>query len=175
MKYIKRIFERLDINDSTKKVLSDFGVSEDEYEKMITFLGKLGLYDIRNNLPFLYNWDNFNIGYDDMRKLVNFYEKKIKIDIESKELEDYFLDLIDDKSQPLEVKFNHSYQYVDILFDHKKMNLLEISNHLTSIDKRFKRAKKSYKILSINRTYTDDMISLTVIRLDYSQLNSVIR
>ena len=107
MKYIKRIFERLDINDSTKKVLSDFGVSEDEYEKMITFLGKLGLYDIRNNLPFLYNWDNFNIGYDDMRKLVNFYEKKIKIDIESKELEDYFLDLIDDKSQPLEVKFNH--------------------------------------------------------------------
>lgn len=62
MKYIKRIFERLDINDSTKKVLSDFGISEDEYEKMIEFIGKLGYSEVKYELPFLSKWDDLMSG-----------------------------------------------------------------------------------------------------------------
>lgn len=147
MKYLKRIFERLDLNDSTKKVLSDFGLSEDEYEEMMEFIGKLGYTDVKNELPFLSKWDDFNVGYDQMRMIVNFYEKKKGVSDKSKEVEDFFLDLIEIDNDVVP-SFNYSDKTVRFTI-RSKQSLMDISNIIADIDKRFNRSNVDYEVIDI--------------------------
>lgn len=150
MRYLKRIDEsfRETLSDQTKKVLSDFGISEDEYENMISFIGKLGYTDVKNELPFLSKWDNFNVGYDQMRNIYNFYKKKKDISDKSKEVEDFFLDLIEIENSDIIPSFD--YEGKTVRFTIKtKQSLVDISNILMDIDKRFKRSEIIYKITNV--------------------------
>ncbi len=177
MKYLKMFeseFQYLGtkLNDNTKKILKDFGLTESEYEEILKFIGKLGSYDVSNAVPFAARWNDFNFGYDQIRQILNYYYSKKEEIEKSEEIEDYFLDLIEDKSQSIEIKFNHAYQYVDISFDAKEMkDLTTLSKFILMIDERFKRANKKYKITNISnissRVNDDTAKSYTLLRLKY--------
>lgn len=169
MKYLKGIFESRDLTDDTKKVLKDLDITESEYDDMISFIGMLGFHEVRNALPFLAKWDNFNLGYEHMIKLIDFYNlKKIQIE-KSEEIEDYFLDMMDDKNQSIEIKFNHTYRCVEISFNAKEMkDLSTLSKLILKIDDRFKRANREYKIVNIfNRINDETSVSYTILKLEY--------
>lgn len=170
MRHLRKINESLDAK--TFKVLDDFGVSEPEYLKMIEFIGKLGYTEVKSALPFLitmYDRNDFSIGYDNFKKLLNFYEIKSKEREELEKAEDFFLDLIEDKSNiKIEFDRNQKLMFAYITYD----NLTEISDSLKEIERRITRSQKKYKIVDIINdgkfdTYKEKDINYLVVKVKF--------
>jgi len=148
MKYLRKINESLDAR--TLKVLDDFGISESEYLKIIEFVGKLGYSEVTSALPFLetmYERGDFSIGYDSLRKLLNFYEIKSKEIEELEKAEDFFLDLIEIKDNNIKVEFDRNQKLMFVYITYN--NLTEISDSLKEIERRIIRSQKEYRIVDI--------------------------
>lgn len=152
--------DKIDMNltDDTKKVLSDFGISEAEYEEMISFIGRMKYNQFKDELPFLMRWrlygtnDDLNIGHEQLRKIINFYKRKKSISDRSRELEDFFLDLIESGNDDVIPSFDYNSKIILFSIEYNKKSLVDISNILLDIDRRFKRAGVNYKVNDIYKS-----------------------
>ena len=88
----------------------------------------------------------YNVGYDEMRQIMNFYNEKKEISDKLDEIEAFFLDIIEDKSSSMKVELNKINNSMQIIIEYDQSNLIDLSNKLIDIDRRFKRAKCDYKI-----------------------------
>jgi hypothetical protein len=149
MKYLKRLNESFD--KRTLDVLDGFGITKEKYLDIINFLGKFGYTEIKYTIPFIEKMygDNpdYTIGYDEMRRLLNFYEKKKKEADKLESVEDYFLDLIEGDSD-IRIEFKRSVNEVSATIFYNSLS--DLSSSLLEIERRFKRANINFEILHIN-------------------------
>lgn len=153
MKYLKGIFESKKINDTTKKILSDFGVTEKELSDMVKLLGEQEYSPVKERVPFLLSMiedDDYNIdSYENMRKLINAYEYFNQRVSRIQEVEDYLLDLTEDPLSGIKIEVSKAGSVIIIA---EFENLSDISNKINEIEKRLKRSDTKYEIESFRDT-----------------------
>lgn len=146
MKYLRKI------NEGLPGILDAFGLTEEEYKDMIKFIVTLPYSDVKSNIPFFIDIieNDYIMGYDDMRKLINFYNKSYKIYHEMDELEDYFLDIIEEKDPNFIIQVDKKSQSIVISFVYKSLS--DISKKLSDIERRIERSGFKYSIESIQNS-----------------------
>ena len=87
MKYL-RMYE-------SKDVMGKFGISEKELDDIISFLGDQHYGDIKYYEDSYLRVSKKNFGYEDLRVILNLYDKLKKKNDDKKTKEDFFLDLVD--------------------------------------------------------------------------------
>lgn len=150
MKYLKSIFESNQLNGITQKSLINANLTKDQYMDMIDFVGRCGYSEVKESLPFLLKMiedDNYDISELDLSMLIRFYKlKKAKVeDLES--VEDFFLDIIEDKSNDIRVDVPKDDNVIGIRIYFTDFGDLSIK--LGDIDRRFKRSGKKYDMTSM--------------------------
>jgi hypothetical protein len=145
------------ISNGFKKVLSDWEISEPQFNKMIKFILDQGYYGYEG-LRKLGNFENnlviedgevveyrgpldlgskgpLNLGYQDFIKFVDLYEYFKKKENKQSVIEDYFLELVEIDN------FEVSFQDERIIIIHKYNSLSDITKYLAKIESIIKRHK----------------------------------
>jgi hypothetical protein len=151
MRYLKPLFESRQLNGITQKVLIDADLTKDQYMEMIDFVGRCGYSEVKAKLPFLIEMietNNYNISRWNLDNLIGFYKmKKAKVD-ELESIEDYFLDIIEDKSNDIRIGIPKDDNIIDIRIIYT--DLSDLGQKMAEIDKRFKRAGQEYRIYQMS-------------------------
>jgi hypothetical protein len=151
MRYLKPLFESKRLNGITQKALIDADLTKDQYMEMIDFVGRCGYSEVKAALPFLLRMieeDNYDISALDLSMLIRFYKmKKAKVD-ELESIEDYFLDIIEDKSNDIRIGITKDDNTIDIRIIYT--DLSDLGQKMAEIDKRFKRAGQEYRIYQMS-------------------------
>ena len=144
------MFESVELGDYTKRILSDNEVSEDEYMKMINFLGKQGWSEIKDSIPFFVEMSDsgdYNTTRVRFRKMEILYNNLIDGLNKFEEVEDYFVEWMDDRSSGIEVIPEPTYSR--ILFNFKYTDLSNMLEKLAMIDNKFKRSRCKYNVVRL--------------------------
>ena len=122
MRYLKEYAE-----SGYEKVLSDFGVSESEFNMMVDFLNNCSYSDVNDVSKYIISWSDGNrVTYDGVRQLINKYNHLVKREEKLDVSREVFLDIEESDGAKVTVMDNR----ISVVFKPTLDNLINISTKI---------------------------------------------